>query len=79
MGLNWELTSLKSRARQLNPGKRKLIRIFRFEVQKGQRVALIGIAEKQNGHSLVVGAEAGASAFFFILLIQRMTRKRPGR
>ncbi len=32
------------------------------EVQLGQRLALIGIDEKQKGHSLVVGSAGGASS-----------------
>ena len=32
------------------------------EVQLGQRLALIGISVRQNGHSLVVGSSGGASS-----------------
>jgi hypothetical protein len=35
---------------------------FTSEVQCGQRVALIGIVEKQRGHSLVVGSAGAAGA-----------------
>jgi hypothetical protein len=42
-------------------------------VQPGHLIALIGIAEKQNGQSFVVTA-AGAASFFFSLLILRMSR-----
>ena len=35
---------------------------FRSEVQLGQRIAFIGILEKQYGHSFVVGAAAGATS-----------------
>jgi hypothetical protein len=42
-------------------------------VQLGQRVALIGIAEKQYGHSLVAGAAAGTG--FFHRFTWRITRK----
>jgi len=36
------------------------------DVQLGQRVAFMGIAEKQKGHSLVVGT-AGASRFMALI------------
>lgn len=45
------------------------------EVQKPQRVALIGISEKQCGHSLVVGSSGGASSSLFSELIPLMSRK----
>jgi len=44
---------------------------FRSEVQCAQRVAFIGIADRQCGQSLVVGAGAG----FFIAFIWRMSKK----
>ena len=49
--------------------------IYNSEVQNAHRVALIGIVEKQWGHSLVVGSSAGASASRLRLLRPRMIRK----
>jgi len=46
---------------------------FSSDVQWAQRVALIGMADKQCGQSLVVGA--GADAGFFIAFIWRMSKK----
>ena len=45
------------------------------EVQKAQRVALMGMADRQRGHSLVVGSSGGASSFFCSLVKFRMMRK----
>ena len=45
-------------------------------MQCGQRTALSGTAVAQNGHSFVVGAGAGASAFFFIRFMLRIIMKR---
>lgn len=39
------------------------------EVQLGQRVAIIAMVLKQNGHSLVVGSAGGATSFRRMLLI----------
>jgi pyrroloquinoline quinone (PQQ) biosynthesis protein C len=47
---------------------------FSSEVQFGQRVALIGIAEKQYAHSFVAGATGGASSSRLILLMVRTRR-----
>ena len=47
---------------------------YSAEVQCGQRVALIGIAVKQKGQSLVVGS-AGASSCFSSLFIVRTSMK----
>jgi len=46
---------------------------FSSEVQCAQRVAFIGIADRQCGQSLVVGA--GADAGFFSAFIWRMSKK----
>src|ERR1035437_4710604 len=50
---------------------------FTSEVQCGQRVALIGIVEKQRGHSLVVGSTAAGacSSRCFMVFIALMIRK----
>ena len=45
------------------------------DVQKPQRVALIGISEKQCGQSLVVGSSGGASSSLLSELIPFMRRK----
>src|SRR5512139_145166 len=45
------------------------------EVQFGQRLAGMGMAVQQKGHSFVVGAAAGAGASRFILFMPRITRK----
>jgi hypothetical protein len=46
----------------------------RVEVQCGQRLAAIGIADTQKGQSFVVGAAAGASFSFLALFMVRMRR-----
>jgi len=43
------------------------------EVQYGQRVALIGMLDRQYGHSLVVGAGGGASSFPWLMRLTRLT------
>ena len=48
---------------------------FTSDVQLGQRLALSGIVDKQNGQSLVVGATAAGAGFFFIAFIALMTMK----
>jgi hypothetical protein len=47
----------------------------RSDVHCGQRIAPIGISIKQNGHSLVVGSDAGSSSALWILFTLRMRRK----
>jgi len=44
------------------------------EVQCGQRVALIGMLNRQYGQSLAVGSAGGASSFLLSMLICRMRR-----
>jgi len=46
------------------------------EVQYGQRVALIGMLDRQYGHSLVVGAGGGASSFPWLMRLTRRTTKK---
>src|SRR5512146_1103947 len=45
------------------------------EVQWPHRVALIGIVDRQCGHSLVVGTAAGASSFFLRAFMPRIRKK----
>lgn len=49
--------------------------IYNSEVQNAQRVALMGIVEKQCGQSFVVGSSGGASSSRLSLLMPRMVRK----
>jgi hypothetical protein len=44
-------------------------------VQNAQRFALIGTAERQCGHSFVVGAAGAGSSFLFRRFTFRMSRK----
>src|ERR1017187_3536345 len=58
-------------------GGRMTVAHFTSEVQWGQRVALIGMVEKQRGHSFVVGSAAtgACSSRCFMVFIALMTRK----
>ena len=50
--------------------------VFNSDVQFGQRVALMGIAVKQNEHSFVEGSGAGGSFLtLFTFFITRKTEK----
>lgn len=49
---------------------------FNSEVQLGQRTALIGMIEKQKGHSFVTGTVGGVCRFsLFTLLTRRNIEK----
>ena len=45
------------------------------DVQCAQRVASIGISDRQRGHFFVVGSAGGASSFFFAAFMALTTMK----
>jgi|APHig6443717817_1056837.scaffolds.fasta_scaffold1656406_1 hypothetical protein len=60
---------MEERKNNINPVYCKL------DVQRGHLVALMGIAEKQNGQSFVVGTAGGAAFSLCNLLIPLINKK----